>query len=94
MSAARDGYYKLEADSFLSSNFLIPAVENYIAELEEEKSELIEMLKSISDISMGKIKFDIDKLLQKHEVDSVKFYDISYKGDFVDPRERRKYIKL
>lgn len=61
MSKARDEYYnsppELEAKRAYS----------YIKKLEAERAELMAMLESISNIAMGKIKFDIDQLLSKYK---------------------------
>lgn len=65
MSKARDEYRKFIVDH--AWEWEDEPVLNYVTELEAEKAELIAMLESISNIAMGKIKFDIDQLLSKYK---------------------------
>lgn len=51
ISNARDDYYKLKTDVFMCSHEgLIPAVENYVSELEQEKAELLDVVNILKKI--------------------------------------------
>lgn len=59
--SAKERYYKwAEVQPYISER-----VADYIAELEQQKAEMIEMLQSISGVAMGRIKFYVDNLLSK-----------------------------
>ena len=59
--SAKERYYKwAEVQPYISER-----VVDYITELEQQKSEMIEMLQSISGVAMGRIKFYVDNLLSK-----------------------------
>lgn len=70
MSKARDEYYKLKTDVFLCSHKgLVPAVENYILELEAENKKLIE---DITDIGIEKIKLEAEKAELMDVIEKIK----------------------
>ena len=78
MSKARDEYYQLKVDVFLCSHGgLVPAVENYVSEIEAERAELMELIADINRrIKSGSFNIpmyenyymsDVDKLLKKYK---------------------------
>lgn len=55
MSKAKEDYYKLKTDVFMASHeSLVPAVENYVTELEVEKAELMAYIENIRNMAHEK----------------------------------------